>query len=239
MRTVKQKTAKPAEEPALPPASDRLLGVPGLGPIRITALHAAGITTRAQLAQSSVEQLISMTGMPRTQAEKTLAAVRGTASVATTPPPPTDELMPTPGILGESADRPEPTDPEPDLPPASDLDRALLTARTALSDATRHFPALDRPLIKFAIRLEKLPRQAAGLTEKKQAKIAARLDKLDGVSRKGGASFRERYESEARAPAKASRIGRRKVDGIAPREKRSEEKRQAKAQKIGVDCGIP
>ena len=233
MRTVKRTLSKSDEDSAPPAASDGLLGVPGLGPIRITALHAAGITTRAQLAQATVEQLISVTGMPRAQAEKTRAAVLGTASAATTPPPPTDELMPLAGTIGGPADRPapEPTDPEPDTPPAADLDRALLTARTALADATRHFPSLDRPLIKFAIRLEKLPRLAAELTEKKQAKIAARLDKLTAHLEK--ASIPTGKETKARRERLQNRLEseEEKLLAIFPTKQEAKKERKPKHKK--------
>jgi hypothetical protein len=67
------------------PAESPLTGVPGIGPVRIAALKAAGIVTREDLAQSTVEQLISVAGMQPAYAAKALEAVR---SGTVAPPPP-------------------------------------------------------------------------------------------------------------------------------------------------------
>jgi predicted flap endonuclease-1-like 5' DNA nuclease len=64
------------------PAEDSLNGVPNVGPARRAALEAAGVTTRAQLARATVDQLVGMTGMARSLAERTLEFVRQNAVVA-------------------------------------------------------------------------------------------------------------------------------------------------------------
>jgi hypothetical protein len=71
----------PVADLTMPP-EDSLNGVPNVGPARRAALEAAGVTTRAQLARATVDQLVGMTGMARSLAERTLEFVRQNAVVA-------------------------------------------------------------------------------------------------------------------------------------------------------------
>jgi len=73
-----------AAAPPPPDDGNALIGIPNIGPARRAALEAAGVTTRAQLARASVDQLVGMTGMARGVAQKTLEFVRHTATAALT-----------------------------------------------------------------------------------------------------------------------------------------------------------
>lgn len=175
---------------------DSLSGIPGVGPSRKAALVAAGVTTRAALAQMSVEQLISLTGMPRAQAAAALDAVRKEESPQPALTAPADEAYP------EAAGRPD-TDPKadrleateeaatPETPVLPDedqspavaaravLDRAALRVKTALADATRvwSLPKLNRPLARLIVTLDGVTTELADtLRPKASRRLATRLD---------------------------------------------------------------
>lgn len=165
------------------PDAEDLSGIPGVGPARRAALIAAGITTRAALARASVEQLVSMTGMARAQAERTLAVLRqdGESAAATTTPalspvPLTDEALPTEDGMPAAAEEPAPAEER----PLTDLERAIFAARTALADVTRLLtgPRLEKSLTRFATLLEALPARAAKLPARRQKRLMLRLRRI-------------------------------------------------------------
>lgn len=142
---------------------DSLLGIPFIGPVRRAALQAAGITTRAQLAQMSVEQLVGVTGMQRTMARRALDLLNPAESVA----PPTLD--------------PRPEDGSPAADGRTDLERAVLRLQIALSDVTRtaDHPKLSRQFVKLAALLDVLPRRAGGMLKPKQTRrVVERLHEL-------------------------------------------------------------
>lgn len=168
--------------------TDALSNIPGIGPARKAALYAAGIMTRAALAQASVEQLISLTGMPRAQAEKALEALQtAEASPLSDPspqiaPPLMDEAMPDTPLPIPAGD-PSPEQPVlPDDDPATEtqglLDNAAFRARTALSDATRvwSLPRLTKSMERLAKALDTMTEQADEALRPSEAKrLTARL----------------------------------------------------------------
>jgi hypothetical protein len=182
------------EEETTEVVTDALDNIPGIGPARKAALYAAGITTRAGLAQASVEQIISLTGMPRTQAEKALEALHATdAPVLSAPspqaePPLQDEAMPeapAPSALTNVEPTGTPVLPDDDHAPATAarglLDNAAFRAKTSLSDATRvwDLPKLIKPLTKLAAALDAVTEQAANTLRPKAAKrLQVRLEEF-------------------------------------------------------------
>jgi hypothetical protein len=181
------------EEDTTEAATDTLSNIPGIGPARKAALYAAGITTRTALAQASVEQLISLTGMARAQAEKALEALRETeapsmsAPSAQVDPPLQDEAMPEtplPVLSGiEVTDAPSLLDDDQNKVTAARgmLDNAAFRARTALSDATRVWGLgeFTKPLTKFAVILDIVTEQVANVLGPKASKrLAGQLEDL-------------------------------------------------------------
>ena len=150
---------------------DSLLGIPFIGPVRRAALQAAGITTRAQLAQMSVEQLVGVTGMQRSMARRAL-----------------DLLNPADAVAPPTLD-PQPEDGSPEADRGTDLERAILRLQIVLSDATRAaaYPKLTRQFVKLAALLDVLPRRAgAALKPKEIRRVVERLgaiaSRLDGLA---------------------------------------------------------
>jgi hypothetical protein len=182
------------EEETTEVVTDALGSIPGIGPARKAALFAAGITTRAALAQASVEQIISVTGMPRTQAEKALDALQATEALTLSAPSPqiapplTDEAMPeapAPSVPARDEPTETPVLPDDDQDPQTAvrglLDNAAFRAKTALSDATRvwSLPELIKPLAKLVTALDAVTEQAASVLRPKAAiRLAVRLGKL-------------------------------------------------------------
>lgn len=141
--------------------TDSLTGVPGIGAVRRRLLTEAGITTRAALAQASPEQLVSLTGMPRSAAETILAAIAPGDSL----PVPVGEMpdlqqdggeVKEPGETGDASGE--------EAPQLSRLERAAMDAQTALADASRHVPPgskLGETLLRFALLADELPRRVS------------------------------------------------------------------------------
>ena len=156
---------------------------------------AAGITTRAALAQASVEQIVSLTGLSRTQAEKALETLQATnAPTFSAPspqiaPPLTDEAMPPVDFDTK------PTADHVPLVPNEDenedhsaqglLDCAAFRTKTALSDATRiwDFPKLSKSLARLATVLDSLTER--DLRPKATKRLATRLENLSVWIEKG------------------------------------------------------
>lgn len=220
--------------------NDSLSSIPGIGPARRLLLEAAGISTRSAFAQADVAQIISLTGMPRAQAEQALQAARalplptnGSEPTASAAPPPIDEAFPDlpaemlPGAPVED-DSPSSSVPPP-LPPApeeedatpeeaglSELDRAVVKTRTALSDATRRLdtPRLTRQLARFALLLDKLPERAARSKPKRVRALARRLESIAAFLEQCAAAAdrtlgREKREERMRQRIKAERVALR------------------------------
>lgn len=193
-------------------AAEGLEGIPGLGPARRASLLAAGIATRADLRRATVEQMIGVTGMPRILAEKTLALLREGPSTpeerAAEPPlpPPTDETLPDSDGETSSVEESEPNAPEPE--PPADLDRAILMAKTALSDASRTLPKtkgyLPQHLQKLADLLESLPERASEIGEKRQERLVKSLKRL--TQRLERAASRTEDWTRARADRLSDRL---------------------------------
>lgn len=162
---------------------DSLTGVPHIGAGRRAALEAAGITTRAQLAQLTLDQLVGMTRMPRSLAHRALAVVNQSPLDGDAHPaeplaePLVEELGETfaPGL----APRPEDGSLVADAP--TELERAVLRLQTVLSDATRAaaHPKLHRQLVKLAALLDVLPRRAGERLKPKQTRrVVERLGEM-------------------------------------------------------------
>ena len=98
---------------------ESLFGIPNIGPSRRAALEAAGITARSRLKEASVEQLVSVTGMPRATAVTVLDFLRldGAQEGNGAPPPPIPEAPVSPGPAVAEAP-PEPPAEAPPEPPA-------------------------------------------------------------------------------------------------------------------------
>lgn len=235
--------------------NDSLSSIPGIGPARRLLLEAAGIATRSAFAQAEVAQIISLTGMPRAQAEQALQAAR-----AITPPsngseptaalPPVDEAFPNLLAEMEAAIPIEDASPSssmpPPLPPApgeedatpeevelSELDRAVLKTRTALSDATRLLdtPRLTKQLTRFALLLDKLPERAARRKPRRVRTLAQRLESTAAFLEECAASAdrtlgKEKREERMRERIKAERIAIRDILSNSRRPQRRDSKKQ-------------
>ena len=202
-----------------------LVGVPGLGPVRRAALLAAGVTNRADLARASVEQIVSMTGMGRKQADDVRAFVQADGARQVAKPAPSiaaDEAMPE-----EAAPFPAPSD-EPAAEQdddgeavdtvVSEFDRVLFAARTALSDASRTWASgerLQKPFVRLARRLDTAEdkNNKGTLTSGRRKRIQRRLlilvDRMEKGAQKAAPQLspkreeqlRERLQNESRALA--------------------------------------
>ena len=155
-----------------------LAGVPQIGPVRRAALVAAGITSRTELAKASVEQIVGMTGMSRSAAQKVRAFLAAQmpdepAEPAETPVVLGDEAMPE--VVIAAADTTEPGD-ETDTE-LSDFDRAVFAAQTALADATQALsgPRLQKPFIRLAKRLEIITQKSGKMKAGRRNRIQKRL----------------------------------------------------------------
>ncbi len=179
-------------------ADDALNGVPNLGPARRASLEAAGVTTRTQLAQASAEQLVSMTGMARSLAEKTLEFVRLAAPPATDTLPATDAtLAPLVPADRDAEERPPARDPAvprtEETPPAAtvpgdagedartNLERHVVRAQTALSDLTRLIgdkagKAFSREAEQLSGLLDALPGPLGAFKPKRLRRLAAEVE---------------------------------------------------------------
>lgn len=139
---------------------DSLSGVPNIGPARRAALEAAGVTTRFGLAQASVDQLVGMTGMARSLAEKTLDWVRQAVTYVAASAGATDETLAPLAPADEAAEerafvsRDAPAEPElgtdldePDTDEADPLPLAEAVAPSetpaSLANATAALPFPD------------------------------------------------------------------------------------------------
>jgi hypothetical protein len=123
-------------------ADDSLNGVPNIGPARRAALEAAGITTRAQLAHSSAEQLVSMTGMARSFAEKTLEFVRYAAIPVAAEAAATDATgAPVAPVDREAEERILPQWTEVTPPAGDEAGAPVETAPISLAEAAAEAPA--------------------------------------------------------------------------------------------------
>jgi len=174
-------------------AEHPLAGIPGVGTARRALLVAAGIGTREELARASVEQVVSITGMPRAAAERALRSLTETAEAV----PPSDEALPgttagvavastpaapavpAPDVLAPGLGAPAPEEEQVAAPSA--LERAVFAARTAVSDVTRlspDRPRLDRSLTRFAAVLDALVHRLPKLRPGVQRRITRRLERL-------------------------------------------------------------
>lgn len=197
-----------------------LEGIPGIGPARRTALAAAGITRRAELARATIEQLVSVTGMPRTQAEQALAFVQN-AVPQTVPEAVGDEAMPEPSSDMETS-LPLPDAPE-ETPLLTDLDRALFAARTALSDMTRVFDdtQMEKPFARLANVLDTVTARAAKLPGKRQKRLTSRLQKLTERLERAAAGKSKLTPKRRKLLREQLREGRRSLsEAIAERAKK-------------------
>ena len=152
---------------------DSLAGIPHIGPGRRATLEAAGITTSAQFAQLTLDQLVGMTRMPRSLAHRALAVVNQPRIDA----PLAEEL----GETFAPALDPQPEDGSPAADVPTDLERAVLRLQTVLSDATRAaaHPKLHRQLVKLAALLDILPRRAGERLKPKQTRrVVERLGEM-------------------------------------------------------------
>ncbi|MES2460942.1 MAG: helix-hairpin-helix domain-containing protein [Armatimonadota bacterium] len=204
--------------------TDALSNIPGIGPARKAALYAAGITTRAALAQASADQLISLTGMPRGQAEKALEALHATESPGLSAPSPQiappleDEAMPTspPPAPPVSASADAPALPDDDQNPVTAergmLDNAAFRAKTALSDATRvwDLSELEKPLARLAAALDSVSEKAENVFRPKAAKrLTAQLGDFSQWLEKAiseNKPLKEKRREQVRQRLKSERI---------------------------------
>jgi hypothetical protein len=198
---------------------DHLAGVPGIGSARRALLAAAGIVSRADLARASVEQIVSVTGMPRAAAARALEAVLADRGALSAPPAPSeDEAFPaaaeeapqTPSLPDAPPLDAVPSPEEEAVAPATELERAVFAARTALSDATRlaaDLPRLDRALTRFALLLDQLAVRLSGLkpgvqrrVTRRLLRVTARLEKVGGgaLGPRRAERLRERLRAERR-----------------------------------------
>ncbi|MBC8104025.1 MAG: hypothetical protein H7Z41_15740 [Cytophagales bacterium] len=202
--------------------TDDLGSIPGIGPARKATLVAGGVTTRAALAQASVEQLVSLTGMPRAQAEKTLAFLQENHEALPVAPGPlesTEATETTEGAGGLPFPAPalndSPVLPDDDQDPATAargmLDRAAFRAKTAISDATRlwNLPKLSKPLARIVLLLDAVVERVSGSLNPKAAKrLAARLEAhADWIERTLAANkpFTEKRRDRIRQRLKSDR----------------------------------
>ena len=175
---------------------DELAGIPGLGPARRAALAAAGIASAAEIAGMTIDQLVGVTGMPRSQASVSLDAARRRTSAdsPTDDAPPTDEAFPAgsadaadglplkqtlEGVATAGTGQPSLEDDDSSPGPAARarLDRAAFRLKTALSDLSRQWsaPRLIRPIGRLAVVLDLLSGAAGDAAEPPRPKTARRL----------------------------------------------------------------
>ncbi len=249
-RTTKAQTppAAPPEKATAVVAAEAapdLVGVAYLGPVRRAALVAADVKTRADLARASVDQLVGMTGMGRGLAQRVLDSLhKGGGNTASAPSKSsvTDEAMPastnetdTPTASAEAnavsetvleaereTERVAELGDDPTDTTASEFDRVLFAARTAVSDATRTFATsekLQKPFVRLAKRLDTAGEKnskntlGAGRTARIHKRLLVLTDRLETAAKKATSKpvplrpkredrLRERVQNESRALAK-------------------------------------
>ena len=229
--------------------ADGLSGVPGLGPVRRRLLAEAGITTRAELARATPEQIISATGMPRGVAEQVSEFVRSSSLSPLSPHP----FPPSEGEKGEQdtgvaslpaspsgspfspseggkgwGDRGDDRDAAPgeDAPSTTRLERAALRAQTAIADASRRAAPeskLSAMLLRFAQLTDELPRR---VTAETRGGVLRRItDRIEAIT--------ERLETVAVAKAekKSGPLSSKRAKRLEQRLKRTRDsiKRTLKA----------
>ncbi len=193
------------------PTTSDLSGVSGLGPVRRRLLSEAGITTRAELARATAEQIVSITGMPLSLAEQVARSVataadppnRGTAPdhapETDTPPPPGGEESLAPGE---------------DAPRTTRLERAALRARAAIADASRHAgegSKLSETLSRFARLADELPGR---VTPETRGGVVKRLtERVEGIT--------ERLEGIGTTKKAGSLLGTKRAKRLEQRLKRT------------------
>lgn len=216
---------------------DSLNGIPNLGPARRAALEAAGVTTRAQLAGASGEQLVAMTGMARSLAEKTLEFVRHAAPVIPAPAPDAathgaperdEAVAPVPGDLPPA---PEPEDGDPGVDAQANLEQQVVRAQTALSDLTRLVgdksgAAFLREAERLSNLLDAFPGPLGVLRPKRVRRLAAEVEataaQIELLARsKGrtGKKAQQRYAAILRDDRRVLEAKRGKV--AVPKEKKA------------------
>ena len=224
---------------------DTLNGIPNLGPARRAALEAAGVTTRTALAQASVEQLVGMTGMARSLAEKTLEFVRYSAPALAAPPATDATLAPLAPADHDAEERAQPPEafdavtlpesaPGDFLPTAEDgdpganaaagLEWQILRAQTALSDLTRLVgDKADAPFSREAARLSDVLDTVAGplgaLKPKRLRRLAAEVE-----------ATAAQIEMLAQSEAKTGKKSQRRYTAILRDDRKVLE---AKSEKLG------
>jgi hypothetical protein len=211
--------------------NDSLDGVTGLGAARKALLHAAGITTRAELSRMAPERLMRVARMPRHQADRTLASLR-------TAPADSAETVP-PGVApAESGSPPEPKKPSPPTPPpaappetaapAADEPHSLAARLRFLlfllgEPAQTKAPRLVKPLSRLAALLEDAAGSWAALPPKKRRRVAEGLralaDRLDAALL-GTAAVTPKRTKRLRARVREERHALAGILGLKPRRRR-------------------
>ena len=188
------------------PGAMELSGIPGLGPVRRRLLAEAGIRTHSEFTQATLEQIISVTGMPRTAAEQAQEFTRRNTlpdtvqqrggKVETV----TEEDTGTEAVIAfeqETVERDKPTTLGDDAPQTTRLERATLRAQTAIADASRRTEPgskLSEMLLRFARLTDELPRRVTTntrggvikrITERIET-IAERLEMLAASKKEPG-----------------------------------------------------
>ncbi len=183
--------------------ADSLTGVPGIGVARRRLLESAGITTRDALAQMLPEQLVSLTGMPRSTAETILAVLAPAAASLELP----GEVAPSGAKEGDEADALGD-----EAPQISRLERAALQAQTAIVDASRHVrpdSKLGETLLRFARLADELPRRVSpgtpdGVAKRVTVRLQNITDRLESLTK----SNKKEPLSEKRAKRLRQRLKR-------------------------------
>jgi hypothetical protein len=179
---------------------DALDGVSGLGAARKALLHAAGVTTRAELAQMDPERLMRVARMPRHQAVRTLASLNPTAIPTAAQP---SEASTADSLAPQFV--PETT------PQTSPLHSLTNRLRALQGEPIRaKAPRLVKPLSGLMVLMEGAPEKMATLGAKQQRRAVLRLtalvDRLEkAILSKGELTskreqrLRERLREERRA----------------------------------------
>jgi hypothetical protein len=170
------------------PASDSLDGIPGIGPARKAALLAAGLTTRTAIVGAGTDEVIRITRMPRTQAERLLAALeetQNTAEVSAATETPQLELLTEAAEITDTVETAETVPAVEKTPRVEDVTVTILPLHTMIARIEsaaeslmerKNAAPLKKPVARLRQFLQELPKGSGALTPKRTARIIERLE---------------------------------------------------------------
>jgi hypothetical protein len=190
--------------------------IPNLGPVRQKLLEAAGINSREEFARLTVEQVVSLTGMGRTQAELALKQVQGRTGTLPAVTESDDPLAPdaqaepqTTGGVEDDAQtkRTGEAFADPAALPPGRLDSTVFRLRTAASDVTRlaNDEQITKPLLRLIAVVDQTVPQSDTLRPKQRRYLADLFENLAQRLERAA----QRMEREPLSPRRVERLRER------------------------------